>query len=64
MKIPGTNRPLWQWSASEMAAAARSGTVSCREITAAAVERMREVNPRLNAVTLDLGDAALAEPYA
>jgi amidase len=60
MKIPGTHRPLWQWRASEMAAAARSGTVSCHEITAAAVERMREVNPRLNAVTLDLGDAALA----
>jgi amidase len=59
MKIPGTNRPLWQWRASEMAAATRSGTVSCREITAAVVERMREVNPRLNAVTLDLGDAAL-----
>jgi amidase len=51
---------LWQWSATEVAAATRSGAVSCREVAAAAVARSRAVNPRLNAVTLDLGDAALA----
>ena len=55
-----TGRPLWQWSATEIAAATRSGAVSCREVAASAVERMRTVNPRLNAVTLDLGDTALA----
>ena len=55
-----TGRPLWQWSATDIAAAARSGDVSCREVAASAVERMRTVNPSLNAVTLDLGDTALA----
>ena len=54
------DRPLWQWTATEIAAATRAGDVSCREIAAAAVARMRAVNPRLNAVTLDLGDAAIA----
>ena len=55
-----TGRPLWQWKAIEIAAATRSGDVSCREVAASAVERMRTVNPRLNAVTLDLGDTAFA----
>ena len=55
-----THRPLWQWTATEVAAATRSGTVSCREVAASAVARLRELNPRLNAVTLDLGDTALA----
>ena len=54
-----TTRPLWQWTATEIAAATRSGVVSCREVAASAVARMRAVNPRLNAVTLDLGDAAI-----
>ncbi len=42
-----------------MAAATRSGTVSCREVAISAVARLREMNPRLNAVTLDLGDTAV-----
>src|SRR4029453_19656982 len=37
-----------------------AGLVSCREVAASAVDRLREVNPRLNAVTLDLGEAAIA----
>jgi len=57
--VPAGNRPLWQWNASEIVAATRSGSVSCREVVAAVVERMRSVNPRLNAVTLDLGEPAL-----
>jgi amidase len=55
-----TSRPLWQWTATETAAATRAGDVSCREVAVASVDRMREVNPRLNAVTLDLGDDAIA----
>jgi amidase len=55
-----TDRPLWQWTAEEVARATRSGGVSCREVAAAVVERMRQENPRLNAITLDLGDQALA----
>ena len=59
-----TDRPLWQWSATEVAAATRTGDVSCRDVTAAVVARMRDVNPRLNAITLDLGDEALAAAEA
>ena len=59
-KSSQAERPLWQWNATQVAAATRAGTLSCREVTAAVVERMREVNPRLNAVTLDLGEAALS----
>lgn len=52
--------PLWQWTAGDIASATRSGELSCVEVVSATVLRMREVNPRLNAVTLDLGDEALA----
>ena len=55
-----TGRPLWQWTATEVVAATTAGELSCREVAVAAVERMRAVNPRVNAVTLDLGDAAIA----
>jgi len=55
-----SHRPLWQWSATEIVAATSSGALSCREVTAAVVERMHAVNPRLNAITLDLGESALA----
>jgi amidase len=54
-----TDRPLWQWTATEVAAATRAGQVSCREVVTAVVARLRAANPRLNAVTLDLGDEAL-----
>jgi amidase len=54
------SRPPWQWTATEVAEATRSGRVSCREVAVSVVERLRAVNPRLNAVTLDLGDAAIA----
>ncbi len=57
---PPTRRPLWQWSATEIVRATHAGSVSCAEVADAVIERMRAVNPALNAVTLDLGDAALA----
>src|SRR5262245_30542979 len=60
MRAPVDSRPLWQWTATDVAAATRAGVVSCREVAVSAVDRLREVNPRLNAVTLDLGDAAMA----
>src|SRR5512144_88204 len=56
--------PLWQWGAVEIAAATWAGEVSCVEVTAAVLERIAAVNPRLNAVTLDLADAALADAAA
>lgn len=52
---------LWRWSAVETAAAIRAKRVSCVEAVEAAVARMRATNPRVNAVTFDLADQALAE---
>jgi amidase len=51
--------PVWQWSALETAAAIRSGAISSVEVTEAHVARMRAVNPKLNAVVVDLSDEAL-----
>ena len=50
---------VWQWSALETAAAIRSGAVSSVEVTQAHIARMRAVNPKLNAVVVDLSDEAL-----
>ncbi len=51
--------PVWQWSALETAAAIRSGAVSSVEVTQAHIARMRAVNPKLNAVVVDLSEEAL-----
>ena len=51
--------PIWQWSALETAAAIRSGAISAVEVTEVHIERMRAVNPKLNAVVVDLSDEAL-----
>ena len=59
-----TDRPLWQRSATDLARLARAGEVSAESVTQAAVERMRAVNPKLNAVVEDLGDAALERARA
>src|SRR3982074_2136002 len=57
--------PIWQWSAVETAAAIRSGVVSCLEVTEAHLARMGAVNPKLNAVVVDLsGDALKAAKAA
>lgn len=58
------SRPLWQWTASEIVAATHAGDVRCAQVVASAVERLRAVNGKLNAVTLDLGEAALAAAEA
>jgi len=51
--------PVWQWSALETAAAIRSGAISSVEVIEAHIARMHAVNPRLNAVVVDLSDEAL-----
>ncbi|MGJ5047773.1 amidase family protein [Bradyrhizobium oligotrophicum] len=51
--------PVWQWSALDTAAAIRSGAVSSVEVTEAHLARMHEVNPKLNAVVVDLSEEAL-----
>jgi amidase len=50
--------PIWQWSAGETAAAIRSGAIAAVEVLDAHLERMRAVNPRLNAVVVDLSEEA------
>jgi amidase len=52
--------PLWQWSASEIVAATTAKEIRCREVVESVVARIHAVNPELNAITLDLGDDALA----
>lgn len=59
-----TDRPLWQWTATEVAAATTSGALSCVEVTRAVLDRQDAVNPALNAVTLGLHESALARAAA
>lgn len=56
--------PLWQWSAAKIAAATKSGEVSAKEVTEAALARMAEVNPQLNAVVESLANEARAQAEA
>jgi amidase len=51
--------PVWQWSAVDTAAAIRNGAISAVETVEAHLDRMRAVNPRLNAVVVDLSEEAL-----
>jgi amidase len=51
---------LWKWDAVALAAGIRTRAISSREAVSACVERMRAVNPQLNAVTCDLSVEALA----
>lgn len=53
------DQPLWQLSASRIAALVRSGDLSAEEVARATVARMRATNPALNAVVEDLGDSAV-----
>lgn len=54
-----TGSELWQWDAVDLAQAIRLRKVSSREATQAVLQRMEQVNPRLNAVVLPLADQAL-----
>jgi amidase len=56
--------PLWQWSAVDIASAVAARRISCVDAVASVVERLRAANGPVNAVTVDLGDAALTEAAA
>lgn len=56
--------PLWQWSATEIANGTRDGAITATEATEAAIARMQEVNPDLNAVVESLAGEARAEAAA
>jgi len=53
-------RELWRWDAVELAAAIRTRKVSSREAVQSVLERLEAVNPTINAVTVVLGEQALA----
>jgi amidase len=55
---------LWQKSAVDVAAGIREKEFSCSEVMASVVERIRALNPGLNAIVTDLSDQALAEAAA
>ncbi len=52
---------LWQASAIEIAAGIRERRFSCSAVTISVAERIRALNPKLNAIVADLTDQALAE---
>src|SRR5580704_13544113 len=59
-----TDGPIWQWSAVETARAIRERRVSAEAVTTAHVARLRQANPALNAVVVDLTESALAAARA
>ena len=58
-KVRLSKGPIWQWSAVETALAIRSGVISAVEVIEAHIEHMRAINPKLNAVVVDLSEEAL-----
>src|ERR1700722_8535912 len=58
------SQALWQLSAVEVAAGIRSRRFSCSEVMVSVVERIRKLNPMLNAIVVDLTDQALVEAAA
>ena len=55
---------LWKASAVELAAGIRDKRFSCVEVMTSVVERIRAVNPTLNAIVVDRSEQALAEAAA
>jgi amidase len=55
------DRPLWQWSACDLAQAIADKKVSSAEAVASVVARMHETNGHINAVVDDLSEQALEE---
>ena len=55
-----TTTDLWRMGATELAHAIRSGQASSREVIEAHLRRIAAVNPAINAVTVALGERALA----
>lgn len=53
-----TGRDLWQFGASELAAAIRRRETSSAEVVEAHLRRIASVNPAVNAVVLEMADQA------
>lgn len=50
--------PLWKWTAKEIVTATHAGTLSVAEVVEAAISRINDVNPSLNAVVEILAEDA------
>ncbi|HTM33972.1 MAG TPA: amidase family protein [Vicinamibacterales bacterium] len=50
---------MWRWDATRIAEAIAKREITSREAVESCLQRMAAVNPKLNAVTVDLGAAAL-----
>src|SRR5262245_7925679 len=55
---------LWRASAVELAAGIRDKRFSCVEVMTSVVERIRALNPKLNAIVMDRSEQAMAEAAA
>ncbi|MBS0361595.1 MAG: amidase [Proteobacteria bacterium] len=55
---------IWRWSAVETARAIAARQVSAEEVTAVCLARKAQANPEINAVVVDLADAAMAAARA
>jgi amidase len=51
--------PIWQWSAVYTASAIREGRVTSEEVAHAHCDRIREANPAINGVVVDLSGQAI-----
>ena len=58
------SQALWQEGAIEVAAGIRNKRFSCSEVMISVVERIRKLNPKLNAIVTDLTAQALVEAAA
>lgn len=53
--------PIWQWSASEVALAIRHKVISSMEATQSVLQRIEQINPRLNAIINLMQEKALRQ---
>jgi amidase len=55
---------IWRLGAADLAAAIRARTLTSRQVVEAHLERIAQVNPSVNAITVTLADSALASADA
>jgi len=59
MNMTSDTKPLWQWSACDLAAAIQSRQISCVEAMCAVTDRISATNGDINAIVEDLSKQAL-----
>ena len=50
---------LWRLSATEIVKATTAGEIRSIDVVTSVIDRMRKINPKLNAVVVDLSEQAL-----